>query len=54
MLRLRRDCVDSGSLRGVKLQLPPLRPYSFTTDQGMLEEKEQGMSTAEDENEDGV
>ncbi len=53
-LRLRRDCVDSGSLRGVKLQLPPLRPDSFTTDQGMLEEKEQGMSTAEDDNEYGV
>ncbi len=49
MLRLRRDCVDSGSLRGVKLQLPPLRPESFTTDQGMLEDKEQGMSTVEDE-----
>ncbi len=38
----------------MKLQLPPLRPVSFKTDQGMLEDKEQGMLTVEDEDKDEV
>lgn len=54
IVRLRRDCVDLAPLRGVKLQLPFMRPDSFKINQGISEDKEQGMATVEAEDGDEV
>lgn len=40
---LRRGSEDSEDLNGVKCQLPPVTPVAFTVDQGIFEDKEQGI-----------